>query len=265
MSKQLPLKNVQVVSTRPFGRSSGLRVLVEEHGGRLLERPIIQTLPRMDAETEESINGLISKTVIVTSANAIRSIRLLSESTGVQWPLQGTTWYCISHSTAKVASENGISPIVFEHVKTGQEFAIALAPHLRNKASHQIVFLRGQKADSALVHGLESFGIQIEQRIVYDTVDVQIDVAELRTLNKSNTVVYALFSPSAVESLLIQWPDFNQCRTNRTFVVTIGETTAAACRSCQIHVDGVANRPTEIDLANKIQEVVISVHTMFDS
>ncbi len=259
MEDSLPLYAVQVVSTRPAGKSDHLISQVERLGGTVLVRPTIQVIPRNIHEIAKRISHVTSETALVlTSANAIWSAQSICSANGVPWPPETQMCYCIGRRTGNVAARALLSPIVFDNVKTGREFAMSLIAHIgkNSTGTQKLLFLRGQKSNPAMVERLVSSGIQVDELIVYDTVDARVDRTELSTLNPSGFVVYVFFSPSAVESFISQWPNFAADRSGRTFVVTIGQTTTAACESLSIQVDGTAILPTDEAVVDKIQEVV---------
>ncbi len=259
MDMMNPLHGVEVVLTRPLGRSAELKAMLEHQGARVVERPLIQICTRY----EPSIANALLRTnqyeaVIATSANAVRSAWSICKTTDTASGIWKADWYCIGRGTAKAARSLGLSPILFESIKNGQEFASALVEKFGHEMHRCFVFIHGQRADMSFIHVLQTAGLSVDSIVVYDTLNANVNILEMESLQLEGTVVYVFYSPSAVESLIAQWPDFSESRTYQTLVVTIGQTTSMVCEHHGILVNGIAKMPTDKDVADTILSVVRS-------
>jgi uroporphyrinogen-III synthase len=251
------LQGVSVVLTRSPGKSRELTFILESLGARVVEKPLIDIWPICEDETLRSLSlPNLYDGVIVTSANAVHSAFTICQNSNQPLRFESLTWYCIGKGTAKAATGHGIKPIVFENVRNGQDFVNALIHHLRGSLPCKLAFLHGQKADLSHIRLFQSVGVTVHPIVVYNTVDARVDIEELYSMQQSGIVVYVFFSPSAVQSLIRQWPDFNENRTYRTFVVTIGQTTCRASKDLHVVVDKVAAKPTSTDVADAIVAAV---------
>lgn len=251
------LQGVSVVLTRSPGKSKELTFILESLGARVIEKPLIDISPICEGETLRSLSYPNQYDgVIVTSANAVHSAFTICQNSNQPWCFGNMTWYCIGKGTAKAAAGHGIKPIVFGNVRNGQDFVNALIHHLQGSLPCKLAFLHGQKADLSHIQLLQSVGVTVHPIVVYYTRDARVDVEELHSMQQNGIVVYVFFSPSAVQSLIRQWPGFSENRTYRTFVVTIGQTTCRASQDQHVVVDKVAAKPTSKDVADAIVAAV---------
>jgi uroporphyrinogen-III synthase len=258
LSNVNPLQGVCVVLTRAPGNSAELFARLKSLGAVAMERPLIETKPLLKDFVAKSLSAQDDYGgVIVTSANAVRQAFVICQNYNTPWVLGNLRWYCIGKATAHAAETLGIAPIVFENVRNGQEFAKALARYFQGRVPGKLVFLHGQKADLSFVDVLQSAGIDAFPMLVYETFDALIDIHELHRLQRDGFVIYVFYSPSAIKSLIRQWPDFSLSRTNQTFVVAIGQTTSGACRRLGVLVDKVAVTPTSDALVDAIIGTVV--------
>lgn len=190
----------------------------------------IETKEWIDQKTEERILELASgaATVIFTSSNAVKAVGKLLV-TKPSWKI-----YCIEPATKDtVAYIFGSSNILGADVN-----ADGLADKIiADQIAGDMVFFCGDKRRNVLKEKLEKRHINLEEIIVYKTIE-----SPQLVLKNYDGILF--FSPSAVHSF------FSKNKMNQSQLFAIGPTTEEAARSFTNRSVIVPERPSAESLIN---------------
>ncbi|MCL6446420.1 MAG: uroporphyrinogen-III synthase, partial [Alicyclobacillus sp.] len=212
-------------------------------GGTPLVAPLIDTRWRFTPECEAAVRRWSDYDVVVfTSANAVRALERVAKHYELPWPVGNPVCYVIGPATAGAAAEAGLSPISIPDVRTQREFSAALKNLLADGRRRSVLCPVGNLAETALADELRDAGHAVTVCTCYDTVDCPIELSAWRDMFKHPYVALLFYSPSAVASLLRQWPDAAAEFPDTGLVVCIGKTTAQAARKAFARVVA-ADRP----------------------
>ncbi|MBX5436581.1 MAG: uroporphyrinogen-III synthase [Alicyclobacillaceae bacterium] len=247
-----------VIITRPEQQAAIWAQAVRARGGTALVRPLIEVVPRPAAQLAPALADLARyDAVVATSANALRVLAQVvgacsgaAEGGRTLAPL----CYTVGEATARAAVRLGFRAECPPAGEGGTAEALAewLALQWAGGPAKRVLFLAGQLAGDRLPEVLRAAGHPVDVLVCYDTRPVAVNLAEWREWLRRSDVAVVLFSPSAARSLAAQcgtdWAGStgsadHRGRPERAAVVCLGPTTAAACQTVGLPVDGVAHCP----------------------
>jgi uroporphyrinogen-III synthase len=168
------------------------------------------SLPVFDIKyINQDINFDNYDALIFTSKNAVYAI----DSININWKEKDA--YCIANQTASVVQELGGNVKYISDSSYGDEFANELKNILYNK---KVLFLSAKKIVSNLLDILKKSNIDIEQKVVYETI-LKTNISKDLQPHKNSIIIFS--SPSTVEGFL------NNFKWDKSYkAVAIGEVTA---------------------------------------
>lgn len=215
-----------VVVTQFGQRGHDLTQCFGQHGVEASHMPLIVTevLARTDIVTQlcalpPRVDGWIftSATAAYAFADIYRDLP--------DWKWGKPVCYCIGERTAEYLQGLGLSVQYFEGVGDAFDLAQRLADI--STAPHAYVFVRGKQAQPTIPQVLSDMRHIVANLIVYDTHHVPS--VEVATLPSDKRVLWILFSPSGVTSLLRNLPNVRELvSTQRYLLLPFGRTTKTA-------------------------------------
>jgi len=156
----------------------------------------------------QNIDFSLYDALIFTSKNAIYAI----DSFNNDW--KSIPSYAIAKKTANELEKLN-SNLVFTGLKShGNDFAQELIPLLKNK---RVLYLRAKKTVSKLVEILKNNNIDIQEKVVYETVCKK----SMENYNFKENSIFIFTSPSSYNCFLKNF------KWNKSFIaIAIGKTTA---------------------------------------
>ncbi|WP_206921982.1 uroporphyrinogen-III synthase [Alicyclobacillus suci] len=233
--------NSTVVITQSGDRGRSLVDRLTGLGVCAIHWPLVKTVVYSDSDIARQCRCLPEQVdgILVTSLTAARVL-------AKQYPSRDWRWgqavcYCIGEATATPLRDIGVRCVVYPQVRDASDLAHAILSEWPN-GGKTFVFARGVQARRVLVAALRDGGHKVFELEVYDTVPTPVE--QLPRLPVNRALVWVLFSPSGVSSLLQSVAHIRaDVQQGRSAVVAFGRTTASALDSAGIPV---ALMPTEL-------------------
>jgi uroporphyrinogen-III synthase len=209
-------------------------------------RPFIETQPLSLQEfRKQKINLLDYGAVIFTSKKAVEHFFALCKSSRVEMPAD-TKYFCVSEQTANYLQKFIV--IRKRKIFSGEKTAVDLFPLLKKHKAEKFLFPCSQVRKDEIPEYLTKNGYQFSEMILYKTVSS--DLSDLADVNYDALVFY---SPSGVQSLYDNFPDFKQ---NNTRIAAFGPTTAAAVRNAGLILDIEAPLPNAPSMTGALEAYI---------
>jgi len=143
-------------------------------------------------------------------------------------------YFCISEQTANYLNKYIVirKRKIFHGKKTTAEFLDCFKKHKAEK----FLFACSDIRKNDIPDHLKANGFQFTEAIIHRTAP-----ADLSDLKNVFYDIIAFFSPTGINSLFVNFPDFKQ---NNTRIATIGPATAAAAREAGLILDIEAPLPS---------------------
>ena len=237
------VRSILVSQPKPSSERSPYFTLAEKYGKKVDFRPFIQIDPISFKEfRKQKIDILDHTAVIFTSRNAVdHFFRLCSESK-IEMP-NDMKYFCISEQTANYLQKYIV--IRKRKIFTGTRTAADLIEILKKHRNEKYIFPCSNIRKDDIPNFLKNDGYNYTEGIIYKTV-----ASDLSDLADVNYDVIAFFSPSGINSLFVNFPDFKQ---NNTRIAAFGPTTAKAVREAGLNLDIEAPLPNAPSMTGAIE------------
>jgi len=181
--------------------------------------------------------------VVWTSAAAVEAVQPRH--------CEETLHAAVGGATSQALADHGI-----EAALVGDGGASELAELLleRLEPGTRILYPRSAKADRSFAERLRTFGIDVDDRVVYDVEPA--DPAPLRAAMAAGVEAITFASPSAVKGFAEAVGEEFSVAGDGVLVASIGPTTTGACRSHLREPDVLAPEPTFGALAEAVATAV---------
>lgn len=184
-----------VLVTRPAGDSEKTVARLAERGIAAIAAPVMAIRPLPDIALPEKADPATCRALIVTSANAIRTLTGRPELAA----LTAVPLYAVGDHTAETARQAG-----FTDVRSAAGDVHDLARLLRAEirpGEGRLVHLSGREVAGDLAGELAAAGYETERRIVYETVAADALPAAARdALEGAEIAAVLLYSPRSAET-----------------------------------------------------------------
>lgn len=207
--------NIQILSTKrllPTTIGQAMQMNIE-----ITEKEFISIKPILTGETYEQVMSLVlnkkTSNIIFTSSNAVETIK--------KYLHQHDTYYIPNWNIFSLAgkTKDSLSPYFKENkIIATAENAAELAKKIIEHGTKEVVFFCGNKRRDELPDILKSTGINIQEIVVYETVETPI-------ISTKDFDGILFFSPSAIKSFF----SINHLN-KKSICFAIGKTTADALR-----------------------------------
>lgn len=237
------VKSILVTQEPPTDQSSPYYKLAEEFNLKIDFRPFIQVEPVPVKEfRKQKIEILNHTAVIFTSRNAVDYFFQLCLELKIEMP-PDMKYFCISEQTSNYLQKYIVirKRKIFTGLKTTQDLLEILKKHKGEK----YLFPCSDIRKNDIPDFLKENGIDFNEAIIYHTV-----ASDLSNLKEVYYDILAFFSPSGINSLLVNFPDFIQ---NNTRIAAFGPTTAQAVRDAGLILDIEAPLPNAPSMTGAIE------------
>ena len=186
--------------------------------------------------------------VILTSRNAVDHYFRLAEEMRFQVPIE-MKYFCLSEAVAYYLQRY----IVYRKRKiyVGGRTIYDLSKIIKKHPDENFLLPTSDKLKSDIPTALDKLKIKWDRAILYKTV-----VSDLSDLENVFYDILVFFSPSGIDSLFKNFPDFKQ---NKTRIAVFGKTTQEAAEKAGLQCNIIAPTPEEpsmtMALENYIKEV----------
>src|SRR5688572_11884348 len=237
------VKSILVTQEAPADTNSPYLKLAEKFGLKVDFRPFIQVEPIDLREfRKQKVDILQHTAVIFTSRNAVDHFFFICRELKIEMP-PDMKYFCISDQTSNYLQKYIVirKRKIFTGLKTSQDLFEMLKKHKNEK----YLFPCSDIRKNDIPDFLKENGYNHTEAIIYHTV-----AADLSDLKEVFYDIIAFFSPSGINSLFVNFPEFKQ---NNTRIAVFGPTTAKAVRDAGLILDIEAPLPNAPSMTGALE------------
>lgn len=237
------VKSILVSQPKPKDDKSPYYSLAKKYGIKVDFRPFIQveSVPAKEFR-KQKINILDYSAVIFTSRNAVDHYFNICKELKIEVPTD-MKYFCISEQTAYYLQKYIV--IRKRKIFTGQRTAAELIEVLKKHKNENFLFPCSNIRKDDIPKFLRENEFNFSEAVLYRTV-----ASDLSDLADIKYDVIAFFSPSGINSLFVNFPDFKQ---NATRIAAFGPTTAQAVAEHELILDIQAPLPEAPSMTGAIE------------
>ncbi len=232
----------------PVTQKSPYFDLADKYKLKIDFRPFIQVeaIPAQEFR-QARINLLEHSAVIFTSRNAVDHFFRMAQEMRVTVP-ESMKYFCVSESTAYYLQKY----VVYRKRKIfhGKHKFEDLLDVIKKHKQEKFLFPCSDIHNDRVTAKLENLNVKFNKAILYRTVS-----ADLSDLENVYYDLLVFFSPSGIESLLKNFPDFEQ---NETRIAAFGPTTEKAVKDNGLRMDVYAPLPKSPSMSMAIEQYMLS-------
>ncbi len=237
------VKSVLVSQPEPKDANSPYIALSKKYKLRIDFRPFIQINPVAAKEfRKQKIKILDHTAIILTSRHAVDNLFRLAAESKVEIPAD-MKYFCISEQTANYLQKYIV--IRKRKIFIGERTAEDLLSVIKKHKSETFLFPCSNIRKDVIPKYLEENEFKYNEATIYRTV-----ASDLSDLSDVNYDVLAFYSPSGIESLYSNFPEFKQ---NKTRIAVFGPTTAKAARDAGLILDIQAPLPNAPSMTGALE------------
>ncbi|HEY5823661.1 MAG TPA: uroporphyrinogen-III synthase [Cyclobacteriaceae bacterium] len=237
------VKSILVTQEAPTDPNSPYFKLAEKFGLKIDFRPFIQVEPVPVKEFRKQKIEILNHTAIIfTSRNAVDHFFHICQELKIEMP-PDMKYFCISDQTSNYLQKYIVirKRKIFAGLKDTKDLLEIIKKHKNEK----FLFPCSDIRKNDIPDFLKSNGYHYTEAIIYHTV-----AANLSDLKNVYYDILAFFSPSGINSLFVNFPDFKQ---NNTRMAAFGPTTAKAVRDAGLTLDIEAPLPNAPSMTGAIE------------
>ncbi len=224
-------------------KNSPYHKLAEKYNIKIDFRQFIQVDPVDIKEfRKQKINILDHTAIIFTSRNAVDHFFRLATESKVEIP-SDMKYFCVSEQTANYLQKYIV--IRKRKIFTGERTASDLFDVFKKHKSEKFLYPCSNIRKDDIPDFLKTNGYDYTEAIIYKTV-----AADLSDLADIKYDIIAFFSPSGIQSLFDNFPDFKQ---EKTRIAAFGPTTAKAVRDADLILDIQAPLPNAPSMTGALE------------
>ena len=230
------IKKILVSQPKPSSAKSPYFDIAERFGVELVFRPFIKVESITAKEfRQQKVNILDHTAVVFTSRHAIDHFFTLAKELRVNIP-EDMKYFCVTETIALYIQK------YVQYRKRKVFFGSTgkiddLLPSMVKHKTEKYLVPMSDVHNDAISNLLDSKKLQHHECVMYKTVSNDFTAEEVDSFDYDMLI---FFSPSGIESLTKNFPDFKQ---DKVAVATFGPSTAKAAKDAGLHVDLEA--PTE--------------------
>jgi len=237
------VKSVLVSQPEPEGENSPYFALSEKYKLEVDFRPFIKIDPVGAKEfRKQKIKILDHTAIILTSRHAVDNLFRLASESKVEIPAD-MKYFCISEQTANYLQKYIV--IRKRKIFTGERTAEDLIQVIKKHKTEKYLFPCSNIRKDVIPKFLEENEYDYNEACIYKTV-----ATDLSDLSDVNYDVLAFYSPSGIESLYTNFPNFKQKKTR---IAVFGPATAKAARDAGLILDIQAPLPNAPSMTGALE------------
>lgn len=238
-----PVKSILVSQPKPNDENSPYFKLAEKYKLKVDFRPFIQVDPVSIKEFRQQKVDILDHTAIIfTSRNAVDHFFSICEEMKIEMPAD-MKYFCISEQTANYLQKYIV--IRKRKIFTGHRTATDLLEIIKKHKNEKYLFPCSDIRKKDIPDFLSENDFSFSEAIIYRTV-----ASDLSDLEDVYYDILAFFSPSGINSLLVNFPDFKQ---DKTRIAAFGPTTARAVKDANMILDIEAPLPNAPSMTGAIE------------
>ncbi|MDW7693679.1 uroporphyrinogen-III synthase [Flammeovirgaceae bacterium SG7u.111] len=237
------VKSILVSQPQPNNPNSPYYELGKKYNIKVDFRPFIEVEAVSTREFRKQKISILDHTAIIfTSRHAIDHFFNICKDMKIEVPAD-MKYFCISEQTAHYLQKYIV--IRKRKIFTGKKTAKDLLEVVKKHKNEKFLFPCSNIRKSDIPDFLKESGSEFSEAIIYRTV-----ASDLSDLADVNYDIIAFFSPSGINSLFANFPDFKQ---NATRIAAFGPTTAKAVRDNDLFLDIEAPMPNAPSMTGAIE------------
>lgn len=237
------VESILVSQPEPQNGKSPYFDLAQKYGLKVDFRPFIEVMPVGVKEFKKQKVEILDHTAIIfTSRNAVDHFFSICAALNLEMPAD-MKYFCVSEQTANYLQKYIV--IRKRKIFTGFRTAQDLLEILKKHKNETYLFPCSSIRKNDIPDFLAENNYKYTEAVMYETV-----AADLSDLADVNYDVIAFFSPSGINSLFVNFPDFKQ---NKTRIAAFGPTTAQAVREAGLLLDIEAPLPNAPSMTGAIE------------
>lgn len=237
------VKSILVTQEAPADVNSPYIKLAERYNLKIDFIPFIQVEPvQLKEFRKQKIEILNFSAVIFTSRNAVDHFFQMCAEMKIEVPAD-MKYFCISEQTSNYLQKYIV--IRKRKIFTGMKTAQDLIEILRKHKNEKYLFPCSDIRKNDIPDFLEKNGYDYAEAVMYHTI-----ASDLSHLENVFYDILAFFSPSGINSLLVNFPHFKQ---NNTRIAAFGPTTAQAVRDAGLILDIEAPLPNAPSMTGALE------------
>lgn len=237
------VNSILVSQPEPQDQKSPYYQLAEKYGVKVDFRPFIEVQP-VDVKEfrKQKIEILDHSAIIFTSRNAVDHFFRICKEMKIEMPAD-MKYFCVSEQTANYLQKYIV--IRKRKIFTGFRTADDLIEILKKHKNEKYLFPCSNIRKNDIPDFLKENDYNYTEAVIYRTV-----AADLSDLAHVNYDIIAFYSPSGINSLFVNFPDFKQ---NATRIAAFGPTTSQAVRDAGLFLDIEAPLPNAPSMTGAIE------------
>ena len=242
----MAIKTILVSQPKPATEKSPYFALADKYKVKIDFRPFIHVEGVDGQEFRQSRIKLEEHTaVILTSRNAIDHYFRMAEEMRFTVP-DSMKYFCLSEAVAYYLQKY----VVYRKRKIfyGKQKFVDLIDTIKKHKQEKFLLPCSDIHKQSIADTLNDNKINFTKAILYRTV-----ASDLSDLADVNYDMLVFFSPSGIESLLKNFPDFKQ---NQTKIAAFGTTTAKAVKDAGLNIDVHAPQPKSPSMSMAIENFI---------
>ncbi len=237
------VKSILVTQEAPTDPNSPYLKLAEKYNLKIDFRPFIQVEPVPAKEfRKQKIDILQHTAIIFTSRNAVDHFFSICQELKVEMPAD-MKYFCISDQTSNYLQKYIV--IRKRKIFTGLKDTHDLLEIIKKHKNEKFLFPCSDIRKNDIPDFLRENGYHFTEAIIYHTV-----AANLSDLKNVYYDILAFFSPSGINSLFVNFPDFVQ---NNTRMAAFGPTTSKAVHDAGLILDIEAPLPNAPSMTGALE------------
>lgn len=237
------VKSILVSQPEPSDPNSPYHKLAEKFNLKVDFRQFIEIDPVDIKEfRKQKVNILDHTAVIFTSRNAIDHFFRLAQESKIEIPTD-MKYFCISETTANYLQKYIV--IRKRKIFTGERTAADLLAVIKKHKGEKFIFPCSNIRTDDIPDFLTENGYTWSEATIYRTV-----ASDLSDLDDVTYDIIAFFSPSGIESLFHNFPNFKQ---NNTRIAAFGPTTSKAVKDAGLILDIQAPLPNAPSMTGALE------------
>ncbi|MGW8122467.1 uroporphyrinogen-III synthase [Roseivirga echinicomitans] len=237
------VKSILVSQPKPSDDKSPYYVLGSKYNTKIDFRPFIQVDPiNVKDFRKQKVDILKHTAVIFTSRNAVDHFFRLCRELKVEVAAD-MKYFCISEQTANYLQKYIV--VRKRKIFTGSRTAQDLIEILKKHKNEKYIFPCSNIRKEDIPVFLEDNKYHFTEAIIYETV-----ASDLSDLDDVLYDIIAFYSPSGINSLFVNFPEFKQ---NDTRIAVFGPTTAQAARDAGLIIDIEAPLPNAPSMTGALE------------
>jgi len=229
----------------PADENSPYHALAKKYHLKIDFRPFIEIEGTSTKDfRKQKVNILEHTAVIFTSRNSVDNFFRIAAELKIELPID-MKYFCVTEQTANYLQK--YITIRKRKVFVGQKKASDLFDVLKKHKGEKFLYPCSDVRQNDIPDYLKSIGSIFTEAVFYRTVS-----SNLSDIKLSYDII-AFFSPSGIESLKTNFPDFAQ---NGTRIAAFGPTTAKAVREAGLILDIEAPLPNAPSMTGALDDYI---------